>query len=96
MRNYIFGSLLILSIIGMDFKRCVRLCVTNCGMIEKNVLVKLDGREFVTDETGVAYVDAVPGRYMVSVYKDSCEQVDQEIVITESTVSTELKIYCPR
>jgi hypothetical protein len=96
MRNYMFAAILLFSFFGKDFKRCVRLYVTNNGVIEKNVVVNINGREFVTDERGMTYVDLGPGRYTVCVYKDSCEQIDQEIVIDESMVSTELKIYCPK
>lgn len=80
-----------------DFTRVVQTYVTNNeGKVEKNVNIEIDGRTFNTGEEGVAYLDVKPGCYTAAVYKDSCEQNDQEVLIKEGTVILVLKVYCLR
>lgn len=100
MRRYILAALTLLTLTSAkqeDFTRVIKTYVTNNeGKIENNVHVYIDDRTFVTDENGVAYLDVRPGTYTVRVYKDSCEQVEQDVVIKEGTAIVQLRIYCSR
>lgn len=100
MRRYILAALAFLTLTSAnqkDFTRVIKTYVTNNeGKIENNVHVYIDDRTFVTDENGVAYLDVKPGTYTVRVQKDSCEQVEQDVVIKEGTAIVQLRIYCPR
>ena len=100
MRRYILAALTFLTLTSAnqkDFTRVIKTYVTNNeGKIENNVHVYIDDRTFVTDENGVAYLDVKPGTYTVRVQKDSCEQVEHDVVIKEGTAIVQLRIYCPR
>lgn len=100
MKRYILATLTLLTLSSLesrDFTRVVKTYVTNNeGKIENNVSIVVDDRTFVTDETGIAYLDVKPGTYTIRVYKDSCEQVEQDVVIKDVTTIIPLRIYCPR
>ena len=95
MRRYFTAALIAVSLLA-DFRRCVQVYVTNNGEVQKSVSIEVDGREFKTDERGIAYVDVLPGRYTARVHKDSCESSEQELFIKEGDMFAELKVYCPR
>jgi hypothetical protein len=100
MRRYILAALTLLTLTSAkqeDFTRVIQTYVTNNeGKIESNVSIEVDNRTFTTGENGVAYLDVRPGTYTIRVYKDSCEKVEQDVVIKDGTAIIQLRIYCPR